>query len=106
MTKQTVVLTTCETQEQARKIAHKLVESRLAACVQIVPEVESIYRWKEEVKTSAEVLLLIKTRGDLVPELTRTLESIHPYELPEVVCLPIDQGLARYLDWIDEETNP
>ena len=106
MTKQTVVLTTCETREQARKIAHKLVESRLAACVQIVPGIESTYRWKGDVETSAEILLLIKTRNDLVPELTRTLELIHPYELPEVVALPIEQGLTRYLDWIDEQTNP
>jgi len=92
----------------ARRIALALVDQRLAACVNIVPQVESIYRWEGKIEQATETTLLIKTRRDLVPAVTAAVRAIHPYEVPEIIALPIasDRGNADYLAWVRSETAP
>jgi periplasmic divalent cation tolerance protein len=104
MTDKTVVLSTCGSAAEAGSIAHLLVEKRLAACVNILPGVHSVYRWKGVVEDADEWLLVIKTRRVLVEQLTTALREAHSYELPEVLAIPVVEGLERYLSWIDEET--
>ena len=98
-------MTTCGSLEEARHIAHTLVERRLAACVNLVPQVESTYRWKGEVETSAEAMLLIKTTADAFERLRAALIELHSYEVPECVELAITDGTAAYLDWIGESVR-
>jgi len=100
MTDKRVVLTTCASAEEARHIAHELVNRRLAACVNIVSQVESMYRWKDEVETAAECLLIIKTTAAAFQQLRGVLEGLHSYDVPECISIPIDEGSASYLDWI------
>lgn len=95
-----LALTTASSQEEAQKIARQLVESRLAACVNIVPHVQSIYRWQGAVESAAEFLLLIKTSGPLIELLESELRKIHSYELPEFLVLPVEAGSEPYLQWI------
>ncbi len=101
MTDKIVVLSTCETEEQARAIARGLVEKRLAACVNILAGAQSIYRWKGEVEEAAELLLIIKSRRDLFPALRLELARLHSYEVPEIVAFPIVDGSEEYLSWLD-----
>ncbi len=103
MTDKTVVFSTCDSEDEARRIARELVEQRLAACVQIVPGVRSVYQWKGQVEEGAEFLLLMKTRRDLVAELARSVRKMHSYETPELVAAPVVDGLADYLAWMDRE---
>jgi periplasmic divalent cation tolerance protein len=100
MTDKIVVLTTCETEAEAQRIAEALVNERLAACVNIVAGVRSVYRWKGEVEKAGEVLLLVKTSRELFRQVQATIERTHSYELPELVAVPIVDGSARYLDWL------
>ncbi len=100
MTDKIVVLNTCETTEEAQKIARMLVTQKLAACVNIVTGVQSVYRWKGMVEEAGEILLVIKTSRDLLEAVRSAIESNHSYDLPEVVALPIVDGSARYLDWL------
>jgi periplasmic divalent cation tolerance protein len=102
MTDKRVVLTTCGSVEEARQIAQALVERRLAACVNIVPQVESLYRWKGEVETSSECLLVIKTAEAAFERLRSALSELHSYEVPECIELAITDGSAAYLNWIGE----
>ncbi len=95
---------TCPDTETAQRIARTLVEQKLAACVNIVPGLRSIYRWKDAVQDEAECLLLIKTRDSRVTALSETIRLLHPYELPEVIAVPVVAGLAPYLDWIRDNT--
>jgi periplasmic divalent cation tolerance protein len=97
-----VALSTAGTAEDAERIARALVERRLAACVNVVPGVVSIYRWKGEVCRDGERLLVIKTRSAKLEALRETLVEIHPYELPELVALPIEGGHEPYLSWLDD----
>ena len=90
----------------AERIARALVEERLAACVSRIPGVVSTYRWKGEVETGGELLLLIKTSAQRFDALRERLVALHPYELPEVVAVKVESGLAPYLDWIAAETTP
>jgi periplasmic divalent cation tolerance protein len=87
-------------------MAGLLVSKGLAACVQILPGLESHYRWKGKKETSSEVLLICKTRSSLYKQLEKALLKNHPYEVPEIVCLPITKGSKTYLKWIDEEVIP
>lgn len=105
MTDKIVVLTTCGSEEEARKVAHGLVEGRLAACVNVAPGVHSIYRWKGSVEEAGEWLLVIKTRRDLFPGVREAITRLHSYELPECVALPVADGSEAYLAWIDSETS-
>ena len=105
MTDKRLVLTTCGSIEEAREIAQSLVERQLAACVNIVPRVESVYRWQGEVETSTECLLVIKTTVDALDRLRETLNQLHSYELPEHIEIAIENGSAAYLEWIGESVR-
>jgi periplasmic divalent cation tolerance protein len=105
MTDRIVVFNTCGTHDEARSVAHALVEARVAACVNIVPQVESVYRWQGKVERAQEWLLVIKTRRALLEKLMETLTSLHSYEVPEIIAVPVVDGLAVYLEWIGAETE-
>ena len=106
MTGPVVVLSAIGRQPDAQRIAHTLVEERLAACVNVIPGVVSVYRWKGVVEQEPEVLLVIKTTAPQVDALKARLLQLHPYELPEVVVLRIDSGHGPYLAWIEEQVRP
>lgn len=95
-----LTICTCPDDDRARAIASALVERDLAACVNVTPPVTSVYRWDGRVETAAEVLMLIKTTRDRYPALERALRDLHPYEVPEIIAVPIDQGLHDYLQWV------
>ncbi|MDH5510022.1 MAG: divalent-cation tolerance protein CutA [Nitrospinota bacterium] len=97
-----VVFITASNQEEAARIAKALVAEKLAACVGIVPSVRSIYMWKGEVRDEGEVLMIVKTSATKFPTLAERVESLHSYDVPEVIAMPIVDGLQSYLDWIDE----
>ena len=90
----------------AEELAKRLVASRLAACVNILPGLTSVYEWKGAVEMDSELLLLAKTSAACYPALESTLRQAHPYELPEIVCIPIVAGLSGYLEWIEESVSP
>lgn len=94
------VLITAPDAEVGATLARRLVEEELAACVNLVPGVRSIYRWKGEVQDDAEVLLIVKTREDTLPALTARVVALHPYDVPEVIALPIVGGNDAYLAWL------
>lgn len=107
MTDKMVVLVTCASSAEARRIAKRLVEARLAACVNIVTApVESVYRWKGKVESAREHLLLIKASRRRLPALQRAVTRLHSYELPEVIALPIAAGSSAYLKWMAECVTP
>ncbi len=100
MTDKRIVLSTAGSEDEARKIASHLVERRLAACVNIVPQMESIYRWQGKVESSREWLLLIKTDAEHFPAVRDAIRELHSYELPECIALHIEDGSSEYLDWL------
>jgi periplasmic divalent cation tolerance protein len=100
-----VVLVTCPSRKVGEKIAHALVEERLAACVNVIPGLTSIYRWEGKICRDAEVLLLIKTRQVRLPALTRRVRAYHPYSVPEIIALPLAGGSATYLAWVRDSTT-
>ncbi len=102
MTDKRIVLSTAGSQEEARKIAQHLVEGQLAACVNIVPRIESIYRWQGKLESSREWLLIIKTTADRFGSVRAAIVEIHSYDLPECIALAIEDGSTEYLDWIGE----
>ena len=106
MTAPVVVLSAIGTRADAEKVARTLVEERLAACVNVVPGVVSIYRWKGNVEQEPELLLVIKTLAERVDALKARLLELHPYELAEVVVIPIGGGHAPYLAWIGQQVRP
>lgn len=95
-----VVLTTTANMEEAEGLAQKIVESRLAACVQILPQITSVYIWNEAVQKEAEHLILIKTLPEKFEELENFIKANHPYEVPEIVAVSSDKVSQSYLDWI------
>jgi len=101
MTNKLVVLSTCANEADAERLAHTLIEKRLAACVSVSPGLRSTYRWKDGVETSEETLLVIKTTRERYDSLKAELEKIHPYEVPEILALPVVEGAQNYLNWID-----
>ena len=105
MTKARIILTTAGSQEEARKIAHALVERQLAACVNIVPQIESVYRWQGKVETATEWLLLIKTQAESFERVRTAVTELHSYDLPECVMLEVAAGSHEYLAWIAENTT-
>lgn len=105
MTDKRIVLSTVSNADEARAIARALVEKQLAACVNILGPIESIYRWKGEIEEAQEFLLLIKTTADHLLRLREELERLHSYEVPECIALPIESGLPAYLDWISESVK-
>ena len=102
MTDKIVVMTACGSEDEAARIASVLVEKKLAACVNILPGVTSVYRWKGGVEKEPEVLLLIKTRRGLMGEVRREIEVHHSYELPEAIALSVVDGSEPYLLWFQE----
>jgi periplasmic divalent cation tolerance protein len=100
-----LVLCTCPDQESAQLIAEQLVDAKLAACVNILPGIVSIYRWQGAIESTQEQLLLIKTTTENYDRLERTINELHPYELPEVIAIPIENGLESYLSWIDDSLD-
>lgn len=108
MTDKIVVLSTCASAEEAQRVARALVEKRLAACVNVMPGVRSVYHWrdadgKEVIEEEEEVLLAIKSSRALLHELRDEIERLHSYEVPEVIALPIVDGSERYLAWMNRE---
>jgi periplasmic divalent cation tolerance protein len=101
MTDKIVVLSACDSEESAAALARKLVDQRLAACVNIVAGARSIYRWQGKIEDTAEWILVIKTRRDLFPRLRESLAELHSYEVPEVIALPVVDGSEAYLTWLD-----
>lgn len=106
MTDKIVVISTCGSAEEAETIARDLIGRRLAACVSVVPGVRSIYRWRGEVESAVEYLLILKTRRDLVHALRTALEGAHSYEVPEFLALSVVEGSPAYLEWLDRELAP
>lgn len=100
-----VVLVTAKDQEEAGMIASSLVESRLAGCVNIVPQVRSVYAWEGRVCDESEALLIIKTRRENVSEVTVRVKQLHSYTVPEVIALPIVEGSSDYLKWLKDVTE-
>jgi periplasmic divalent cation tolerance protein len=105
MTEYIQVVTTTERREDAERIARMLVEERLAACVQVSGPITSIYRWRGQIETAQEWRCLAKTRQGLYEAVERAIRRIHPYEVPEIVALPIVAGSAGYLAWVEGETG-
>lgn len=102
-----LVLTTCPTQELALTLANALVKEGLAACVNILPPMQSVYRWKGQVESAAEQLLVIKTTAANYAAVERRIRELHSYELPEVIAVPIVNGLPAYLAWLtDPDATP
>ena len=89
----------------AQALAAALIERRVAACVNVLAACTSVYRWKGQVESSSEVPVLIKTTAGRYPALEQAIRSLHPYELPEIVAVPISHGLPQYLDWVAAETT-
>jgi periplasmic divalent cation tolerance protein len=100
-----VVFVTASSEEEAEKIAGLLLEKRKAACVNVIPRVQSRFWWQGKLDSTQESLLIIKTRAALVPELTEIVKKAHSYTVPEIVALPIVAGNNDYLDWVDRETS-
>lgn len=100
-----LVLSTFPDAEAARRIARVLVQERLAACANLLPSVESIYHWQGEIEQNAEVMALFKTTEAAQPRLEARLKELHPYELPEILCIRPHAGLPAYLQWIEENTG-
>lgn len=101
-----VCLVTIDDIDKAAHIARMLVEKRLVACVNIISDIRSIYSWQGRVCDEKEYLMIMKTRQDLFPNLQAAVKELHPYEVPEIIALPIHQGYPNYLRWIDESTSP
>lgn len=102
MTNKRIVLSTAGSEDEARKIAHHLVEQRLAACVNIIPGIESVYRWEGKIESNREYLLLIKTSSTMFPEVRDAILELHSYELPECVEIAVEGGSPEYLQWVEE----
>src|SRR5215831_3137156 len=101
MTDKIVILCTCSSDEEAERLARALLNARLAACVNVIPGVRSFYRWQGAIEDSSERLLMIKTSRALFPDLRSAIEKSHSYEIPEIIALPIVDGAANYLRWLD-----
>jgi len=104
MTDKRIVLSTAGSEEEARNIARELIERRLAACVNIVPQVESIYRWQGKIESNREWLLLIKTTAEKFERVRDAIRELHSYDLPECIALAIEDGSPEYLRWLEDPT--
>lgn len=105
MKEKAILFSTCGSAEEAGRVARHLVESRVAACVNVVPGVRSIYRWKDAVEDAQEWLLVIKTQAGRLGDVQAALGEMHSYEVPELVAVPVTGGSADYLHWIDEQVT-
>lgn len=105
MTDSVVLLCTCPNEKEGRRLAEALVETKLAACVNLLPGVQSIYRWEGKVEVAHEVVLLIKSTAARFEELRARITELHSYDIPEIIALPITAGSGKYLDWIRRQTT-
>jgi periplasmic divalent cation tolerance protein len=105
MSNASIILTTAGSHEEAQKIAHALVERHLAACVNIVPQIESVYRWQGKIESAKEWLLLIKSQAQLFERVHNTLKELHSYEVPECLVLEVTDGSPEYLNWLAENAG-
>jgi periplasmic divalent cation tolerance protein len=105
MTNKRIVLTTAASEEEARKIGRHLVEQGLAACVNIIPGVESIYRWKGKIESAQEWLLIVKTTAERFPAVRDAIRELHSYDLPECIAFSVEDGSLPYLKWLEESVN-
>ncbi len=105
MSEAIVAMTTTNSEREARKLAERFVSERLAACVQIIPKIQSIYEWEGEIHNDQEYLLLIKTREGLVRKLRRAIEKHHSYEVPEFLVLPVVDSTQDYMEWMSDVTK-
>lgn len=105
MSEHCLVLSTVASEEDGERLARTLVEKRVAACVNVVPGVTSFYRWEGNVQRGEERLLVIKTRADRFEDLRSALVELHPYDVPEVIAVPITTGHGPYLSWLDESLS-
>ncbi|MGH7814797.1 MAG: divalent-cation tolerance protein CutA [Candidatus Binataceae bacterium] len=101
-----VVLTTAASRRDAAAIARTLVDERLAACVNVIGPIRSVYRWRGAVEDDAEFLLAIKTRADRYPDVERRVQELHSYENPELIAIAVERGAPRYLEWLLESVRP
>jgi periplasmic divalent cation tolerance protein len=99
-----IVLTNAPDRAVARKIADALIERRLAACVNMLGECTSVYRWKGGIETATEVPLMIKTRSEIYADVEATIRGLHPYELPEIIAVPVERGSTDFLNWVNKQT--
>ncbi|MCK6390225.1 MAG: divalent-cation tolerance protein CutA [Azonexus sp.] len=99
-----LVLTNCPDAACARRLAQTLIEEQLAACANLFPACESIYRWQGRIEQASEIPLLLKSTASAYPALERRIAELHPYDLPEIIALPVTQGLPAYLNWLAAET--
>jgi periplasmic divalent cation tolerance protein len=99
-----IIYVTTPDEETAENIARALVEEKLAACANIVPRVRSIFRWKDNIEDENEVLMILKTRAELFDRAEKRVGTMHPYEVPEIVAVPLTRGSKPYLDWLSEST--
>ena len=97
-----IIFCTCPDFDTAKSIAEAIIRGNKAACVNILPGITSVYQWKNEIETAQEHLLLIKTRQDHYQEIELLIKQMHPYELPEIISVPIGNGLPEYLNWINQ----
>jgi len=97
-----VLLTTCPNETTAQQLAYSLLQNELVACINLLPQTRSIFKWKGQIVEEQEILLLMKTRQECYTAIEAMLQTQHPYEVPELIALPIEQGLLDYLRWIDE----
>jgi periplasmic divalent cation tolerance protein len=100
-----IVLVTVPSQKEGKRIGRKLVENKLAACVNIIPHLYSIYLWQGKIEEEGEILLIIKTMPDRLGELIKKVKKIHSYDVPEILVLPIIQGNQDYINWVHESTR-
>jgi periplasmic divalent cation tolerance protein len=105
MSEKLVVLMTAGSQEEAERLAHTLVAEMLAACVNVIPAVTSVYRWEGQVQSDQEWLLVAKSRRDVLNDLVRRVQALHSYDVPEIIALPLVGGSDAYLRWIDREVH-
>ena len=105
MTDKLIILTTAGSEAEAQKIANQLVERRVAACVNIIPRIHSVYRWQGKVDAAEEFLLLIKTTKSHTAEVQAVIRELHSYDLPEFVVISIEDGSAEYLEWIEKSVG-
>jgi periplasmic divalent cation tolerance protein len=103
MTEKIVVFSTCGSEQDAIKVARALVEAKVAACVNVLPNVRSVYRWKDAIEEESEWMLIIKSSRSLFAQLQAELRKVHSYEVPEVLAIPVVDGSAEYLGWLDRE---
>jgi periplasmic divalent cation tolerance protein len=105
MTPVRIVLCTIDSADTARKLARRLVQDRLAACVNIIENVTSVYKWEGRIEEDAELLLVIKTQDSRLQELMDRISEIHPYDVPEILSWPVQKGSKAYLEWVVAETG-